>query len=97
MTLSPALCDAMVAVYEHPGCDVAAVAEHLGIGTHAARFRVRGLVAAGFVRMVQRRRWVPRPGQRRPTKAIVPVWPATMAIAGERCRLVLLEPPPGAS
>lgn len=97
MMLTPALCDTMVAVYEHPGCDVAALADALGLSAHAARFRVRKLVAAGFARMVTRRRWTPRPGQRRPTKVVEPVFPPAITVDGERYRLVLLDPPGDAS
>jgi len=91
--LTPAQCDALVAVYELAGAaTVPAVARRLSVSTMAARVRVRELVRGGWVTME-------RPLRRQPgaRKIIVPSYPAAIKVRGPGCvelyRLVQLEPP----
>ena len=88
--MTPAQCDTMVAIYELAGdATVPAVALRLKISAWAMRARLQGLIREGWVSMQ-------RPLRRLPGRArlvIVPSYPAVVDVAGERYRLVQLDPP----
>ncbi len=90
MILSRTQHETLRAIYMYPGSGIGELSELLGVGYHAARFRVRVLKEAGFVRMRKRLRRHPGQG----LLEVVPAWPAVVEIEGRPCRLVVLDPPP---
>jgi hypothetical protein len=78
------------ALYMWPGTTRAGLAQLLKIGRWAAGKRAQGLIEAGYA---QPRRPKRRPARGRTVPEIVPTLPPIIVVAGERCRLVAVEPP----